>query len=262
MQTRNVLVDAIDTCKVADFGLARGIVCARSRPDASMDGDEEAYYRSRTGTFPVRWTSPDSMQTMRFSEASDVWSFGVVMLEIWTGGGKPYDGLNNAEVITRVQGGYRAPKPSGCGNEIYDVMLQCWSATPSDRPTFAQAVSMLQDFHVAASDIFDDGGETHSNEGLAAANDDTYLAPGKSVAFAKGAGIRDDDVDNDEYHFPTTKANTMHIGDADAEYHLAGADNGNVYHLAAADVSHPTVTPSTNQHVVDGGNDSGDDLQL
>lgn len=113
MQTRNVLVDAIDTCKVADFGLARDIVCARSRPDASMDGDEEAYYRSRTGTFPVRWTSPDSMQTMRFSEASDVWSFGVVMLEIWTGGGKPYDGLNNAEVITRVQGGYRAPKPSG-----------------------------------------------------------------------------------------------------------------------------------------------------
>merc|ERR1711935_1290400 len=89
LAARNVLVDATMTCKVADFGLARGIAGARTGPGTNEDGDEEEYYRSRTGTFSVRWTSPEAMQTMRFSEASDVWSFAIVMIEVMTDGSKP-----------------------------------------------------------------------------------------------------------------------------------------------------------------------------
>lgn len=144
LAARNVLVDATMQCKVADFGLARGIAGARAGPDTNADGDEEEYYRSRTGTFPVRWTSPEAMQTMRFSEATDVWSFGVVLIEIFTDGSKPYAGMANAAVISKVQGGYRAEQPKLCTDEVYAIMLECWAAKAADRPTFAKLVTHLE----------------------------------------------------------------------------------------------------------------------
>lgn len=75
------------------------------------------------------------MQTMRFSEAS--------VVEAFTDGGKPYAGMVNAAVISQVQGGYRAPQPKLCTDAVYAIMLQCWSAKPADRPTFAHLTSMF-----------------------------------------------------------------------------------------------------------------------
>ena len=89
------------------------------------------------------------MQTMRFSEASDVWSFSVVLIEIFTDGGKPYAGMVNAAVISQVQVG-TAEQPKLCIDAVYAIMLQCWSAKPADRPTFVQLTSKLGD--VAAGD--------------------------------------------------------------------------------------------------------------
>lgn len=160
LAARNVLVDSQRTCKVADFGLARGIAGARAGPDTNKDGDEEEYYRARTGTFPVRWTSPEAMQTMRFSEATDVWSFAVTLIEIFTDGGKPYDGMANAAVISQVQGGYRAEQPTLCSDEIYAIILECWMAKASERPTFAQLVVKFEDAGVAAEEPVDDNQQT------------------------------------------------------------------------------------------------------
>ena len=160
LAARNVLVDSQRTCKVADFGLARGIAGARAGPDTNKDGDEEEYYRARTGTFPVRWTSPEAMQTMRFSEATDVWSFAVTLIEIFTDGGKPYDGMANAAVISQVQGGYRAEQPTLCSDEIYAIILECWMAKASERPTFAQLVVKFEDAGVAAEEPVDDKQQT------------------------------------------------------------------------------------------------------
>ena len=144
LAARNVLVDALHTCKVADFGLARGTAGARAGPETNDDGDEEEYYRSRTGTFPVRWTAPEAMQTMRFTEATDVWSFGILVVEIYTDGGKPYAGMTNAAVISKVQAGYRAPQPTGCTDDMYTIMLECWCEKGTSRPAFHNLVNMLQ----------------------------------------------------------------------------------------------------------------------
>merc|ERR1711935_1327124 len=138
LAARNVLVDAMQNCKVADFGLARGIAGARAGPGTNEDGDEEDYYRSKTGTFPVRWTSPEAMQTMRFSEATDVWAFGITILEVFTDGGKPYAGMTNAAVISQVQGGYRAEQPKLCTDGLYRILLECWAENPADRPSFLE----------------------------------------------------------------------------------------------------------------------------
>jgi serine/threonine protein kinase len=148
LASRNVLLDSEKVCKIADFGLARGTAGASSSSVA--DGDEEDYYRSRTGTFPVRWTDPNAMQTMRFSELSDVWSFAVTVLEIFIDGSKPYPKMKNAEVITKVQAGYRAPQPDGCPPAVYGVMLQCWAEDSATRPRFAKIADLLREIVGAA----------------------------------------------------------------------------------------------------------------
>ena len=145
LAARNVLVNSELNCKVADFGLSRGTMgSGPDNDDGAGPAEEEEYYRSRTGTFPVRWTAPESMQTMRFSETSDVWSFGILLGEIFTNGGKPYVTLSNAMVITKVQEGYRDKQPDGCPAAVYAAMLRCWAAAPSDRPLFVELVAELQ----------------------------------------------------------------------------------------------------------------------
>ena len=57
---------------------------------------------SRGGKIPVKWTAPEALSYRTYSTASDVWSFGVVMYEIWAVGLKPYEGMTNAEVGTHV----------------------------------------------------------------------------------------------------------------------------------------------------------------
>ena len=66
---RNILVSSEKRCKVADFGLAR-------------DTEENDYYRSRGGQLPVRWLAPEALEERKFTQATDVWSFGVVCYEI------------------------------------------------------------------------------------------------------------------------------------------------------------------------------------
>lgn len=165
LAARNVLVDSTDTCKVADFGLSRG--ASVSQQDAQ--GEEVAYYRSHGGAFPVRWTAPEAMETMRFAEATDVWSFGIVQLELYTDAAKPYEDMDNAQVITKVLAGYRHPKPAGCPVEVYVVMLKCWSKTETDRPTFAELIGLLEAV-IAANSVHQPPIGGHSRSGGALAN--------------------------------------------------------------------------------------------
>jgi serine/threonine protein kinase len=151
LAARNVLVDVLMCCKVADFGLARGTAGARTGPETNEDGDEEEYYRSRTGTFPVRWTAPEAMQTMRFTEGSDAWSFGITMIEVFTDGGKPYATMDNAAVISEVQGGYRAPQPELCPDTMYAVMLECWHAKAAERPPFTHLAERIETLIIVLS---------------------------------------------------------------------------------------------------------------
>ena len=159
LASRNVLVDALLNCKVADFGLAQ-IADALSGTGANKDsdgsGDEEEYHPPRTSTFPVRWTAPEAMQTMLFSEATDVWSFGIVMIEIFTDGSQPYAELSNSAVISKVHDGYRAEQPTMCTDELYAIMLECWAVGAADRPTFAKLTDILGSLALATAESDDD----------------------------------------------------------------------------------------------------------
>ena len=61
------------------------------------------YYVSRGGKIPVKWTAPEALHYKKYSIASDVWSFGIVMYEIWSLGMKPFHNLTNTEVYITAQ---------------------------------------------------------------------------------------------------------------------------------------------------------------
>ena len=139
LAARNILVGEGNVCKVADFGLARVI--------------KEDIYNPREGAkFPIKWTAPEAALYNRFSIKSDVWSFGVTISEVLTRGAMPYPGMNNRQVLEKVENGYRMPKPDGCPDPLYDIMLTCWKHEADDRPTFEYLSSTLQDFYVSASE--------------------------------------------------------------------------------------------------------------
>lgn len=127
-------------CKVADFGLSRG-----GGDDSAAAGTED-YYKSSSGVFPVRWTAPESMETLRFTVASDVWSFGVVVVELVQDGVSPYHGTSNPDVMKLTMSGGRHPKPTGCPDDLYGLLMECWDADPTKRPSFTKLSKQLELF--------------------------------------------------------------------------------------------------------------------
>ena len=126
-------------CKVADFGLSRG------GGGGGDDGDTESYYKSSKGVFPVRWTAPESMETLRFTQASDVWAFAVVVVELLQDGDRPYHGQSNPDVMKMVMSGGRHSKPSDdCTDELFKFMLLCWHQDVAQRPTFAKVAEYFK----------------------------------------------------------------------------------------------------------------------
>ena len=130
LAARNCLVATGMVAKVADFGL--------SRSGVSNTGSE--YYKSQAGVFPIRWTAPEAMATMKFSASSDVWSFGVVLLEAFTDGVKPYSKWKTGVIMEKLMSGVRAPQPERCPDDVYALMLHCWDTNPGNRPSFEELV--------------------------------------------------------------------------------------------------------------------------
>jgi len=72
---------------------------------------------------PIRWTAPEALENSKFSTASDVWAFGVLLHEIWTKAELPYKGWSNQRVWVEVLAGYRLPCPEGMHSDIYSQVL-------------------------------------------------------------------------------------------------------------------------------------------
>jgi serine/threonine protein kinase len=120
LAARNVL-HSEGLCKIADFGLSRG-GGGGDGPDTGADDAAEThqdYYKSTAGVFPVRWTAPEAMQTLRFTQASDVWSFGIVVMELLNDGETPYHGMSNPDVMQMAMSGGQHAKPPRCSAELY-----------------------------------------------------------------------------------------------------------------------------------------------
>ncbi|XP_020614818.1 tyrosine-protein kinase receptor Tie-1-like [Orbicella faveolata] len=124
LAARNVLVGEEETCKITDFGMAR-------------DVQQDDIYRKRTkGRLPVKWTAVESLLYGYCTTQSDVWSYGIVLYEIFTIGGRPYPNIKAHRIPYMIKDNYRMPKPVHLDEEIYALMCECWNNEPDRRPTF------------------------------------------------------------------------------------------------------------------------------
>uniref|UniRef100_A0A4W6GAL7 receptor protein-tyrosine kinase n=1 Tax=Lates calcarifer TaxID=8187 RepID=A0A4W6GAL7_LATCA len=132
LAARNILVNSNLVCKVSDFGLSR-----------VLEDDPEAAYTTRGGKIPIRWTAPEAIAYRKFTSASDVWSYGIVMWEVMSYGERPYWEMSNQDVIKAIEESYRLPGPMDCPEALYHLMMDCWQRERSNRPKFDEIVCLL-----------------------------------------------------------------------------------------------------------------------
>ena len=138
LTARNIQVGEGILCKVANFELAR-----------VLDTDKAVYVGRKEEKVAIKWMAIEAASQNRFNIKSDVWSFGIVLYEIITYGRFPYPGMTNAQAQQQIQQGYRMPRPMGCPDKLYDIMLNCWQEEPANRLTFETLQQKLDDFFLS-----------------------------------------------------------------------------------------------------------------
>ncbi|XP_072264904.1 proto-oncogene tyrosine-protein kinase ROS isoform X2 [Pyxicephalus adspersus] len=139
LAARNCLVSVKEynnptrTVKIGDFGLARDVY-------------KSDYYRKKgEGFLPVRWMALESLIDGIFTNRSDVWSFGVLLWELFTLGQQPYQGYSNMEVLHYVRSGRRMDSPDNCPDDVWNLILKCWMQDPAKRPSFCHIYRQLEE---------------------------------------------------------------------------------------------------------------------
>uniref|UniRef100_A0A8B9VLW0 Tyrosine-protein kinase n=1 Tax=Anas zonorhyncha TaxID=75864 RepID=A0A8B9VLW0_9AVES len=147
LATRNILVESETHVKIGDFGLAK-----------LLPQDKEYYVVQEPGQSPVFWYAPESLADNVFSRASDIWSFGVLLYELFTYSNKSRSpseeflrmmGTEKAvqiicHLLELLKDNRRLPAPAGCPVEVYALMLSCWAFYPGTRPTFSELAPKIE----------------------------------------------------------------------------------------------------------------------
>ncbi|XP_046744927.1 macrophage colony-stimulating factor 1 receptor 2-like [Diprion similis] len=139
LATRNLLLTDDNVVKICDFGLSKSL------------REEENQTSTENGPLPVKWMAIESLRDRVFSTKSDVWSFGVVLWELFSLARTPYPLIRPEDMCQTLAEGYRMEKPQYASRSIYQMMLRCWKAEPSERPSFERLkidISELIEEHV------------------------------------------------------------------------------------------------------------------
>ncbi|KAF6734842.1 Megakaryocyte-associated tyrosine-protein kinase [Oryzias melastigma] len=127
LAARNILVSDDNSAKVSDFGLTK--VASKERDKTKL---------------PIKWTAPEALTKEKFSTKSDVWSYGVLLWEIFSYGRQPYPKMSLKDVQAKVEGGYRMEAPEDCPPNVYSLMRLCWEQEPRKRPGFPKLKEKLE----------------------------------------------------------------------------------------------------------------------
>ncbi|KAM4536485.1 tyrosine-protein kinase TXK [Odontesthes bonariensis] len=131
LAARNCLVNEHNVVKVSDFGMTRYVL-------------DNQYTSSSGAKFPVKWSPPEVLHYSKYSSKSDVWSFGVLMWEIYSEGRTPFENRSNLEVVNDITRGVRLYRPHRASQLVYTIMYGCWHETPLGRPPFSELLDEVR----------------------------------------------------------------------------------------------------------------------
>jgi serine/threonine protein kinase len=137
LASRNLLVTQDINVKVSDFGLSR----------------DNMYSADSTSPLPIRWSAPEVLLQQPATHKSDVFSFGILMWEVYHFGESPYVVMSNQEVKNFVidpsnKIKNQLPKSNNCSKEIDTLMQRCWAYDPNVRPSFKEILDELEKKYV------------------------------------------------------------------------------------------------------------------
>jgi len=135
LAARNILISEKDVAKVSDFGLAIGNRQSDSGSDREL---------VESGKLPIKWTAPEALKRHQFTSKSDVWSFGVLLWEIYSFGRVPYPRIPIAEVVKFVESNQKMDAPEGCPDNMYHIMQDAWDLDVDKRPSFKEICHTLE----------------------------------------------------------------------------------------------------------------------
>ena len=163
LQVKLAVVEQVaEACEqLALEGIVHGDIAARNVLVFECANDDATKVRVKLGDYgqsrfgngymtagtplPVRHSAPEVIRKRKFSEASDVWAWGVFVWEVFSDGDVPFwESNTDHEVIQRVVGGGRLPQPEGCPDRIYSLLQKCWEKNHRQRPTFSQLRTELR----------------------------------------------------------------------------------------------------------------------
>ncbi|EAY75804.1 hypothetical protein OsI_03719 [Oryza sativa Indica Group] len=131
VKPENIIFDSEFCAKIVDFGIS----CEEAECDPLAND---------TGTF--RWMAPEMMKHKPYGRKVDVYSFGLILWEMFTGS-VPYEDLNPFQAAFAVFDKNERPViPSSCPAPLRLLIEQCWASQPDKRPEFWQIVQILDKF--------------------------------------------------------------------------------------------------------------------
>nr|BAJ95414.1 predicted protein [Hordeum vulgare subsp. vulgare] len=146
---RNILCQNLNgewITKVSDFGLAR-VVGESTTNSGDNDKFNDSIYSINGGAvIPVRWSAPEVISDRKFSNKSDVWSFGILMIEVMNFAKLPYSDLSNSEVASRIISGTIHKQPQNCPDALWKIIKTTFAFNPDERPTFSQLLEEISSF--------------------------------------------------------------------------------------------------------------------
>ncbi|XP_061164432.1 uncharacterized protein LOC133173456 [Saccostrea echinata] len=148
LAARNILLTEDLEPKIYGFG--------PEPPQQEGNEEEKDATSDEKERIPVKWAAPECLISLKSATSkSDVWSFGVVLWEVFSLGETPYPGMRSRDVQTEVRNGHRMKRPEFANDFFYGVMTRCWKTKPKHRPSFKDLSTEIGNtFNAAPSDEF------------------------------------------------------------------------------------------------------------
>uniref|UniRef100_A0A7E4UP73 Tyrosine-protein kinase n=1 Tax=Panagrellus redivivus TaxID=6233 RepID=A0A7E4UP73_PANRE len=131
---RNCLLGDNEEPKISDFGL-------------SLLGME--LREKKMKNVPVRWLAPETLKQGRYTMKTDVWSFGVMMWEIFSFCEVPYHQVADTKTVRKgvMDGHLKLEDPKDMPKSVHSVMMRCLTHDPDNRPSFSELNVLLHTLH-------------------------------------------------------------------------------------------------------------------